>query len=224
MDFLLGVFWQAMNTLLNINSKHLSLLVEPRLLLIVLANKEHESVTELIAALALRGAFDLIAAGEWLPDQSRLRRALRRHTVAVKETLDHPILARPFTCFQLRDQLEGAGSQNRLMLILDFLHHFYNPDLDLSLRQRVLEQCRQHLGRLSRSKRVIVLVQHLSVDEYQQFFPMIASVADEILEAENDTSSQALQDSAFLGRVHGKKYSFHYPISASNHCRLEAFV
>ena len=192
-----GVFWQAMNTLLTITSKYLRLVIEPRLLLIVLAGKEHESITELIAALALRDAFDLIAAGEWLPDQNRLRRTLRRHTVAVKETLDHPILARPFTCFQLRDQLEGAGSQNRLMLILDFLHHFYNPDLDLSLRQRVLEQCCQHLGRLSRSGHVIVLVQHLPVDEYQKFFPMIASVADEILEAENDASTEALQDLLF---------------------------
>ena len=192
-----GVFWQAMNRLLTITSKYLRLVMEPRLLLIVLAGKEHESITELIAALALRDAFDLIAAGEWLPDQNRLRRTLRRHTVAVKETLDHPILARPFTCFQLRDQLERASSQNHLILILDFLHLFYNPDIDLSLRQRILEQCCQHLGRLSRSKRVIVLVQHLSVDEYQQFFSMIASVADEILEAENDTSSQPLQDSLF---------------------------
>ena len=38
-----------MNTLLTITSKYLRLVIEPRLLLIVLAGKEHESITELIA-------------------------------------------------------------------------------------------------------------------------------------------------------------------------------
>ena len=55
---------------MTITSKYLRLVIEPRLLLIVLAGKEHESITELIAALAFRDAFDLIAAGEWLPDQT----------------------------------------------------------------------------------------------------------------------------------------------------------
>jgi hypothetical protein len=186
-----------MNTLLHPPFQHLQSILEPRLYLIELAGREHESITELIAALALRGAFDLIAAGEWLPDQNRLRRALRRHTLAVKETLDHLILERPFTCFQFRDQLEQANSNNRLMLILDFLHHFYNPDLDLSLRQRVLEQCCRHLGRLSQSRHVIVLVQHLPVDEYQKFFSMLASVADEILEAQEEAVTEAIQDTLF---------------------------
>jgi hypothetical protein len=83
------------------------------------------------------------------------------------------------------------------MLVLDFLHHFYNPDLDLSLRQRVLEECCRHLGRLSHSRQIIVLVQRLTVDEYQNFFFMIASIADEILEAEIGVSSEAVQDSLF---------------------------
>jgi len=186
-----------MNTLLHPPFQHLQGVLEPRLYLIELVGKEHENITALIATLALRGTFDLIAAGEWLPDQNRLRRALRRQTAAVKETLDHLILMRPFTCFQFRDQLEQADSQNRLLLVLDFLHHFYNPDLDLSLRQRVLEECCRHLQRLSQSRHVIVLVQRLPVDEYQNFFSLIASIADEILEAEKDTSSEAEQDSLF---------------------------
>jgi hypothetical protein len=186
-----------MKTLLSITSKHYPPALKPGLLLIVLESKEHENITELIAVLALRGTFDLLAAGEWLPNQDRLRRAVHRHTAAVKEVLDHPILMRPFTCFQLRDQLEQANSQNRLMLILDFLHHFYDPDVDLALRQRVLEQCCKHLQHLSRTRPMIALVQHLPVDEYQQFFPLLASMADEILEAQEDSATEAFQNSLF---------------------------
>jgi len=186
-----------MNTLLHSPFQHLQGVLEHRLYLIELVGKEHESITELIVALALRGTFNLIAAGEWLPDQNRLRRALRRQTVAVKETLDHLILVRPFTCFQFRDQLEQDNPKTHLLLILDFLHHFYNPDLDLSLRQRVLEECCRHVQRLSRSRHVIVLVQHLTVDEYLKFFPMIGSVADEILEAQEEAATEAIQDSLF---------------------------
>ncbi len=187
-----------MNTQINISLASLPPVpLSPRVLLAVTQDKAYPGITELIVRLALHGPFHLIAGGEWLPDQDTLRRSVRRHTVEVRETLDRLILGRPSTCLQLRDQLAQAETQDDLILILDFLHLFYDPDVDLSLRQRVLEQCCQSVGHLSRYKLVIALVQQLPLQDYELFFPILASVADEILEAQADAPSPVSQPSLF---------------------------
>lgn len=171
--------------------------VYPGVLLIVTRDSTHQGQTELIARLALRGPFHLILDSDWLPDQERLRRTVHRYTLGIQETLDHPILGRPSTCLQLRDQLMQAESQKHLILILDFLHHFYNPDVDLRLRQRVLEQCCPILSRLSKSRPVMVIVPRVALEDYERFFPILASTADEVLEAEGDHPSLASQPRLF---------------------------
>lgn len=167
-------------------------------LLVEITGRARAEQTVLITRLALHGSFFLIAGGEWLPDQDSMHRAVRRHTKAVEETLKHVILARPSTCFQLRDQLKQARFQPRPVLILDVLHHFYDPDIDLSLRQRLLEDCCQSLVNLSRSRLVVVLVERLPVEEYERFIPILASVADETLEVEiENPRPEELQPSLF---------------------------
>jgi hypothetical protein len=183
-----------MKAQLGISLANISLTpVPPRLLMIVIQEPDHKTITELIARLALGGPFHLISNGHWLPDQDSLRRAVRRYTVAVNEILDHPIIGRPATCLQLRDQLLQAEKQPHPILILNFLHHFFDPDVDLALRQRVLEQCCQQTKHLLASKPVVVLIQHLQIEEYQQFFPILASVADEIIEAIADSTTEIPQ-------------------------------
>jgi hypothetical protein len=152
------------------------------LLVVKTAGKEYEVVTELITQWALHSTFYLIAAGEWLPDHDDLRYSVYRYTTAMEETLNNVILARPFTCFQLLDLLVEAGQQNKPVLILDFLHLFHDADIELSLRQRVLDQCCQYSKRLSLSSLVAVLVTNLATQAYRRFFPVLAAVADEILE------------------------------------------
>ena len=152
-----------------------------------------KGITEFIAHLSLRGPFYLIANGNGLPDQDGLRRSVRRHTVRVNETLDHITLGRPATCLQLRDQLVNADLQPYPIFILNFLHHFYDPDVDLSLRQRVLGECCRLIKHLSSSKSVVVLIQSLPTEEYRQFYPSLASIADEIVEAVADSPVETLQ-------------------------------
>ncbi len=167
------------------------------LLLIETAGKEHDKVTEHITQLALRGPFNLIAGDEWLPDRDTLYRSVRRHTLNVEETLEHPKLMRPMTCLQLLDLLMEADLQNRPTLILNFLHHFYNVDVGLSLRDRVLEQCCQYVKRLSFSNSVVVIVPHLCTDEYKRFFPLLAAVASEIIPAQDPPEEKVLQGMLF---------------------------
>ena len=159
----------------------------------IIRGKPYRELTELIARFALCGHFHFIVGGEWIPDQDSLRRAIRRYTTAVHETLDRPILGRPSTCLQLRDQLRMADRQPHPIFILDFLHRFFDPDIDLPLRQRVFEECCRHLKLLSRTKSVFILVHQVFTEDYQYFFPVLASSADEINDVEEDLPREPQQ-------------------------------
>src|SRR3970040_725152 len=99
-----------------------------QLLLVKTPDRAPESITELIVQWTLRGPFYLIAAGEWLPNHDELRYSIYRYTSAFDNVLGNLTLSRPFTCLQLLDLLMEAGEQNRPILILDFLHLFYDAD------------------------------------------------------------------------------------------------
>jgi hypothetical protein len=174
-----------------------SLSSKGKLTLGILHEKYHEELTEFIARLALHGPFHLIVGGEWLPDQDRLRRAVRRHTTAVAEVLEHPILGRPSTCLQLRDQLEKAATRPDPVFILNFFHHFLDPDVDLVLRQRVLDDCCKSVQILACSRPVLVLVRAMPVEEYQEFLPSLTSIATEIIEIQEKTATEAVQRTLF---------------------------
>jgi len=168
-----------------------------QLLLVKTADRDPEAIIELITQWVLRGSFYLIAAGEWLPHHDDLRYSVYKYTAAVDETLNHLTLARPFTCLQFLDLLIEAENQNRPVLILDFLHLFYNADVDLSLRYSTLESCCQYTKQLSSSRPVAVLVQTLAVEDYRRFFPFVASIADEMIEPGERPSAAPSQSSLF---------------------------
>jgi len=104
---------------------------------------------------------------------------------------------RPMTCLQLLDLLMEVDMQSKPTLILDFLYHFYNADVELSLRDRILEQCCQYTKRLAFSNSVVVLVQRLSTNEYRRFFPLLASIANEIIPVKENHPAEAIQDLLF---------------------------
>ena len=159
--------------------------------------KEREMITKQIVQLALRGAYNLIAVDEWLPDRDTLYREVRRYTLKIEETLANPSIKRPMTCFQLLDLLMEADMQNRPTLISNFLHHFYNADVELFLRDRILEKCCQYTKWLSFCNPIVVLVPCLASDEYRRFFPILAALADEIITVEERVEIKTSQVSFF---------------------------
>lgn len=182
-----------MGTLANISSDRLGLAARSRrLVLLETAGREGEAITELVAELALRGPLYVIAGGEWLPAYS-LSRSIRRRTVQVKESLARVRLARPFTCYQLQDLLAQTRPESEPVLILDFLHHFYNPDIDLPVRRRTFQQCCGHLQRLSFSRPTLVFAEKLNTEEYGQFFPPLASIADGVFIVEGEIPREPSQ-------------------------------
>ena len=119
-------------------------------LLVATLGMERGRVTELIAQLSLRGPLTILAGSDWLPGD-RLTRSLRRETVDVKQVLEHVRLARAFTCYQLANLLAEMKPDGAPLLVLDFLHTFYSPDLPLPVRFKVLKECCQSLQRLARA-------------------------------------------------------------------------
>ena len=168
-----------------------------QLLLVKTNDRDPKAIIELITHWVLRGSFYLIAAGEWLPHHDDLRYSIYRYTSAINEVLENLVLARPFTCYQLLDLLMEVDKYNRPVLILDTLHLFYDPNVELSLRDSVLEKCCHYVRRLSFSTPVALLVRDVAGDEYARFFPVVAAMADDIIESEKNPSSQASQIALF---------------------------
>ncbi len=182
-----------MNTLPEILSRALTPANQPpRLFLVETRGRPSAGLTELFAQFALRGPFYAIAGGEWLPTYS-LVHVIRRRTPAVRQVLNRVRLARPFTCYQLLDLLTDIRPERDPIIVLDFLHHFHNSDIQLDVRQRILDQCCRRLERLSLSRTLLVFVQSLDTDEYRAFYPLVAQAADEILQAAEPEAEPALQ-------------------------------
>ena len=186
-----------MHTLTELGSNSLQLVSQPaRLRLIETAGRQSEGITELFATLALRGSFYAIAGGEWVPTYA-LVQSIRRKTTDVQRVLGRVRLARPFTCYQVLDLLEDIRPERDPILVLDFLHHFYNPDIQPPVRRRVLEQCCKHLQRLALLRPLIVFVERLQTEEYRQFFPLAAAAADEVLRMDEMPAPEGVQLSFF---------------------------
>jgi hypothetical protein len=176
-----GGYTCEMNTTTNPLLLESALAARPgRFLLVATLGMEREKITEVIGQLALRGPVTILAGSDWLPGD-RLARSLRRSTVEVSRVLERASLARAFTCYQLANLLGGVKPDGAPLLVLDFLHTFYSPDIPLPVRIKTLKQCCQHLQRLSRSKPVAVMLRQQPVEDYRFFYPFLAVMADEIL-------------------------------------------
>ena len=171
-----------MNALLNL-PVHLH--PSRRLTLVVAERYERENITELIAALCMRGPLYVLAGSDWLPSYG-LTRLIRHRTHEVKQTLKHVRMARAFTCYQLLDLIANIRPDDEPLLILDFLNTFQDDDIPLPVRFRVLRQCCGHLQRLAFRKPVIVFVQGLKTENDEAFLSILAQNADEVLHIEGE--------------------------------------
>ena len=161
-----------MNALLNLP---IHLHPSRRLTLVVAERYEHENITELIAALCLRGPLYVLAGSDWLPGYG-LTRLIRHRTHEVRQTLKHVRMARAFTCYQLLDLIANIRPDDEPLLILDFLNTFLNDDIPLPVRFRVLRQCCGHLQRLAFRKPVAVFVQERMLKTMRRYTAFLRKV------------------------------------------------
>ena len=157
--------------------------------LVITDRHEQQKIVELIAASALRGSLYIIAGSEWLPSY-RVAHSIRRSTVEFERVLNNVRLARAFTCYQLLDLIAAAPTDGVPVLVLDFLHTFFSPDIPLPVRLRTLRECCHHLRGLSHHQPVTVFALREPIKDYEILYPIIAASAGEVLQpAAEDTTT-----------------------------------
>jgi hypothetical protein len=169
-----------------------------QLLLLETNGRERKNIIELITQWILRDSLFIIIAGDWFVDHDDLRYSLFRYTNDFDELLDRRLrLARARTCFQLLGLLIEVDKENKPILILDPLHHFYNEDVELPIRDRVLRECCQFIKRLSLRNPIALLIPKLDIEDHKRFFPIMAAIADEVIPVEEMSEKEVSQGSLF---------------------------
>jgi hypothetical protein len=167
----------------NLSKLHNDITQQRKLSLLVTRDRARAGITELIAALVLRGPLFVVAANEWLPAY-QLTRMIRRQTLEVRQTLNHLRTVRASTCYRLLDTLINIPPQGEPILVLDFLHTFYDPDIPLSTRLFKLRECCRYLHGLAFHRPIVVMTQEMAVEEYEQFIPSLHAIADRTIHFE----------------------------------------
>jgi hypothetical protein len=170
----------GMKTLLNLPNP----LTRSRgLALLLTVDRARASMTEFIAAQILLGPLFVISGSEWLP-AFELTRILSGRMLNVKEMLDRLYTARASTCYRLFDSLANIPSNGEPILLLDFLHTFYDEDIPLRVRLFKLRECCRQVKRLALYRPVILMTQQSSAEDYEKFIPALHSIADRTLTLE----------------------------------------
>lgn len=165
-----------MNELLNLT---VDLTKRRGLTLILTKDRAHQSKTDLIASLILSGPLFVLSGDEWLPSFA-LPRLIRERTTEVKRVMDRLYTARSSTCHRLFDSLANLSSKGEPLLVLDFLHTFYDEDIPLRVRLFRLRDCCRELKRLAFHRPVIVMTQERAATDYEKLFPALCSITDKI--------------------------------------------
>jgi hypothetical protein len=147
------------------------------LTLILTRDSARKSKTELIASLILRGPLFVVSGDEWLPAFA-LPRILRGHTTEIQEILGRLYTVRASTCYRLFDSLAGISLKGEPILVMDFLHTFYDSDIPWRTRLFKLRECCRELKRLTVYRPVIVMTQEMEAEDYEKFIPALCSIAD----------------------------------------------
>jgi hypothetical protein len=149
------------------------------LALVLTQDRARQSKTDLIASLILSGPLFVVSGDEWLPAFA-LPRIIRGRTSAVREIMDRLYTVRASTCYRLFDSLANIPSRGEPILVMDFLHTFYDTDIPLRTRLLRLRECCRELARLAFHRPVIVMAQEREAEDYEKFIPALCPIADQI--------------------------------------------
>jgi len=148
------------------------------LVLILTKDQARKNKTDLIANLILNGPLFVLSGDEWLPS-FLLPRLIRRRTAEIKTMMNRLRTVRASTCYRLWDSLANISSQGEPILVMDFLHTFYDSDIPLHTRLFRLRECCRELKRLAFYRSVIVMIQEIEAEDYEKFIPALWPIADQ---------------------------------------------
>jgi len=156
------------------------------LALILTRDKARKGKTSLIASLILNGPLFVISGDEWLPSFD-LPRMIRGQITEVHAIASRLRSVRSSTCYRLFDSLANIPSKGEPILVLDFLHTFYDTDIPLRTRLFRLRECCRELKRLAFYRPVIVMIQEGEGEDYEKLIPALSQIADQIFTLEPES-------------------------------------
>jgi len=134
-----------------------TLQLSPRQLHLVLAphRAQRQMMTLLTARLALTGRVRLLDAGNCF-DGYGLARQLRQQSSYWQQALERVSVERAFTCYQVETLLTDSVADPSPVLVLNLLDTFYDENVKLPERMRLLDVSLAQLRRLCRQASVAV--------------------------------------------------------------------
>jgi hypothetical protein len=124
-------------------------LVPGRFSLMIVPHGAVQAFLDLAALLACRGPLRVLDGGNCF-NVYRVAGLLRQRTTQVRIALGRIRVARAFTCYQVLALLQTAPEEPAPTLVLDLLSTFYDENVLLEERRRLLEASAAELHRLSR--------------------------------------------------------------------------
>jgi hypothetical protein len=158
-----------------------SLQLSPRQLHLVLAphRAQRQMMTVLTARLALTNRVRLVDAGNCF-DGYGLARQLRQRTSSWQAALDRVSVARAFTCYQVETLLTELVADFSPVLVLNLLDTYYDENVKLSERMRLLEVSLSELRRLCRSASVAVSASLPNRNQPGELLEILAGAAGQV--------------------------------------------
>ena len=158
--------------MIHLTPKRLHLVLSPRPL-------RRKVMNELTARLAAAGPVRVLDGGNSF-DAYGLSRLLRRQSSAWKAALERTQLARAFTCHQMSTLLEETAATSQPTLVLELLDTFYDENVPLPERLRLLEGCLEHLRRLAEGASVAVSAAPLEDRQPAALLELLTAAAGQV--------------------------------------------
>ena len=158
-----------------------ALQLSPRQLHLVVAphRAQRQMMTILTARLALTGRVRLVDAGNCF-DGYGLARQLRQQTSYWQPALERVSVARAFTCYQVETLLSEVVADSSPVLVLNLLDTFYDENVKLPERMRLLNVSLSELRRLCRMASVAVSTCLPTRDQPGELLELLAASAGQV--------------------------------------------
>jgi hypothetical protein len=168
--------------------------LSPRQLHLVLAphRAQRQMMTILTARLALTGQVRLVDAGNCF-DGYGLARQLRQQTAYWQQALERVSVARAFTCYQVETLLTESVSDFSPVLVLNLLDTFYDENVKLNERLRLLEVSLAELRRLCRAASVAVSASLPARDQPGELLEILAGAAGQVWSFEEPQPAEPMR-------------------------------
>jgi hypothetical protein len=155
--------------------------LSPRQLHLVIAphRAQRQMMTILTARLALSGQVRLLDAGNCF-DGYGLARQLRQQTSYLRQALERVSVARAFTCYQVETLLSESLSDLSPVLVLNLLDTFYDENVKLAERLRLLDISLAELRRLCRLASVAVSASQPKPGQAGELLELLTAAAGQV--------------------------------------------